>query len=467
MGGVLNVFGLGSLGVNTDKNDINLEDGELRKAQNAIHDPAGSMGGIRKRRGLTKVNSIAAAGAIRGAVGVPITKPSTRRFLAGQWTGTTGAWNTSTDAWATGGTGSGPDSYDAAADPRTPEKVTTNLANSSTRQFAFGGRPGVVYKNKFYYAGNDYTQGTTAPTVRVWDGTIDFVLTTIPYNPDIGSTTAAAAILCMIVAEDQIYISTYDGGSYAVNGVKGRVFQMDPHTGALTQMGARFPTDGARSIYAIAWHNKQLWTATFTGGISATQKVYRMRPGIDTGWTQDTASMGANGPVTEMMSFQGQLYLGAMADVGGNVLMRVRSTAGVYTTSKTVLDNEGGGTPVMASFGEWHHFGAMAVFKSNLYAVYYNRVGTGTTGDQYVRVYKYTGSAWSVVHAPAANHADAVPYQTALIHDGFLYFLSSPSINGSTGANRILKTADGTTWTSITSSQLTNNSSGALGVITS
>ena len=466
MPGQLNLYNLGQLGVNVDLNPLQLEDGMLSKAQNATTDSIGSDGGLRKRPGLVKINSVAAAGAIQGAVAVPIAKPATREFIAGQWTGTTGAWNVSTDAWATGATSGGPDGYDANATPRTPEKVTTNLANQDTRQFAFGGRPGVMYKNKFYYAGNNYTQGTTAPTIRVWDGTTDYVLNTIPYNPDIGSTTAAAAILCMIAANGKIYLSTYDGGSYAANGVKGRVFELDPDNGTLIQMGARFPTDGARSIYAIAWHNKRLWTATLTGGLTATQKVYRMRPDVETGWTQDTASMGGPGPVTEMLSFQGQLYLGCMADTSSAALVRVRSTAGVYSTSLTPALNEGGAVPTMASFGAYNHIGAMVLFGGNLYVAYYNRIGTGTTGDRFTRIYKYTGSAWSVVYSPAANNGDCVPYQTALVHNNILYFLSSPSVDGTTAANRILKSSDGTTWTSV-STPLTNNSSGALGVITS
>jgi hypothetical protein len=40
--GKLNCYNLGSLGVNVDKNPVQLEDGELTKAQNAIHDPTGS-----------------------------------------------------------------------------------------------------------------------------------------------------------------------------------------------------------------------------------------------------------------------------------------------------------------------------------------------------------------------------------------------------------------------------------------
>lgn len=468
MAGKLSVYGLGSLGVNVDSNPINLEDGELTKSQNAIHDPVGSGGGLRKRPGLVKINSIAAAGSIVGAVNVPLVKPSTYKFFQGRRiNATTAGWNVSTDEFANAATTGGPDGFDANATPRVPDYVWATLANTDDRQYAFGGRPLVTYKNRIYYAGNDYTVGTTAPSIRMWDGTVDYKLATIPYNPDT-AVAVSRAILCMIVGGDgKIYLTTYDGGSYAGNTVKSRVFQFDPENGVLQQIGSRFPfaAETARVPYALAWHMGRLWTATFTGGVTATQRSYFIRPGLDTNWTNESASVGANGPICGLQSFQGQLYLLSMADAGAAALIRLRSTAAAYSTAKTPALNEGGSVPVMSDFGIFNHWGGSAVFGGNLYVAYFNYNAADTA--RYARIYKYDGTTWTIPFFPDANADTAVPYHSAFVVNGKLYMVSSPSYDGTAGVvNRILRTADGTTWTDV-SSGLTSNSQTGFGVITS
>ena len=466
MPGRLNLYNLGSLGVNVDKNPIQLEDGELSKAQNATHDAIGSEGGLRKREGLTKINSVAAAGSLQGAAGIPLPRVATRTFIAGRYTGTTPGWNTSTDDFATSLTTGGPDGYDVSAVPRLPANVWTSLANDDDRQRCFSGRPMCRYKNRLYYAGNDYTVGTTPPTIRVYDGTIDYVLTTIPYNPDIGSTTQVSAILCMITANNRIYLSTYDGGSYAANGAKGRIFEIDPENGSVLQVGSRFPIspDTARIPYAMAWYLGRLWIGTFSGGVTATQRVYFIRPGIDDDWTQDSANAGANGPVTDMVQFQGQLYFATMADSGAAVLVRVRNTTGTYSTSLTVALNEGGAIPIMSDFGKYNHMGAAIVFEDALYMSYFNKNGADT--NLYARIYKYDGTSWTIPFSPAANATTAVPYSNAFVHNGKVYFVSAPSSDTSATHNVILSSDDGATWTEIRT-VLDDISTSTLGVITS
>jgi hypothetical protein len=62
---------LGLKGVNVDKDPLELEDDELRQAQNTIHEPLGRNAGITKRPGLTPFNTAVLTGAIRGGIGVP------------------------------------------------------------------------------------------------------------------------------------------------------------------------------------------------------------------------------------------------------------------------------------------------------------------------------------------------------------------------------------------------------------
>ena len=455
--------------MNVDKSPIHKEDGELLRAQNCIIDPLGVEGGIRKRPGLLKVNSSAAAGAIQGITPVPIAKPTTRTFIFGRYTSNTvSGWNTSTDGFTTSPTTGGPDTFDATnAVPRAPTKLWPGYNDASTGDDVFAGRPSVTYRNRFYYAGNDYTLNTTAPTVHMWDGTTDYVLAHVPPSADVG--TQSLAIVCMIAANQRIYFTTYDGGSAAATTVKARVFELDPEDGSVAQLGSRFPisADTQRgAAYSLAWHMGRLWTsaAVGPGGLSST-KTYFIRPGIDTDWTLDNTSSTTGDSIANMLSFQGQLYLGhAKSSAGVASIVRVRSTLAAYSTSLTAALNEGGAVPVMTSFGIWQHFGAMAVFNSNLYVAYYNRA-TDTT--KYARVYKYTGSAWSVVYSPAVDNAASVPYHGALVHNGVLYMWSSPTNaeSGATDINQLIYTTDGTTWTSVGTSLLDSLSASEFGVI--
>lgn len=484
MPGKLNVFGLGSLGVNVDKNPLNLEDGELVKAQNTIHDPSGSMGGIRKRKGLTKVNSVAAAGAVKGAIGVPISigtagndipavAPNSRLFIqARRITTTTAGWNTSTDAWTTSPTTGGPSGYDASATPRVPDYLWPGMAESGDTQghtrAAYSGRPGCMYNNRFYYAGNDYTYQVSNPTIRMFDGVQDFLLGRVPSR----GTTIAEAVIDMIVGGDGlIYFTTFDSGVSSANTMKTRVFQLDPESGAITQVGSAFPIspEATRVASPICWHQGRIWTRTIGAGIAAvSQKVYYLRPGIDTDWTLEATEAFESGVV--LASFQGQMFQGTRVDAANAARIRVRSPLGVYSTSLTVALNEGGSVPVIpSSFGYGNHFGSAAVFNGNLYASWYDGQATSTTtvGDRYMRIYKYTGSAWSVVFSPAANDADNVPYNQAIVLGGKLFFVSAPARDSTNTLNRMIYTSNGSSFTSVTTAILDDVSGGFLGLIAS
>lgn len=494
MPGKLNVYGLGSLGVNVDKNPINLEDGELPKAQNAIHDPAGSMGGIRKRRGLIKHNSVAAAGGIKGAIGVPIgigtagnpipavysgggTGGGQSFFQGRRITSTTAGWNTTTDTWTTSPTTGGPDSYDAAATPRVPDYLWPGVAPSGDNvhhhyRAAYSGRPGVMYKNRFYYAGNDYTYQTTAPTIRMWDGSRDVLLCRIPGVYTVSSRVEAEAVIDMTVGGDGfIYLTVFMSGLVAANTSKGRVFQLNPDGGALVQIGSGFPIspDTYRFPYTIQWNQGRLWTRTMgnltTGG---TGLVYYIRPSIDTDWTLETTEAGV-GDCNLMFSFQGQLYMAMRVDQNIGAYIRVRSPLGVYSTSKTAALNEGGTTPTIPiNFGYGNHFGAAATFNGNVYVSYYDSGDTTATdsGDRFLRIYKFDGTTWTVVYAPAANDPDNLPYSYATVLQGKIFFVSpAERTSGAAVLNRMLYSSDGVSWSSVTTSILNDASGGILGSI--
>lgn len=70
--GQLKLSSPGSGGVNADADPLNLDDLELRLAQNAIVDPLSSGAGLGKRPGLVVWTTTPASGAILGGIGVPL-----------------------------------------------------------------------------------------------------------------------------------------------------------------------------------------------------------------------------------------------------------------------------------------------------------------------------------------------------------------------------------------------------------
>lgn len=470
-------------------NPVQLEDGELVKSQNAIHDlESGTGGSLKNRRGLVKINSIAAAGSINGAIGVPITvgtagntgesfspaiAPDVRTYLvARRITSTTSGWNTSVDLFTTSVTTGGPDDYDASADPRVPDYIWTGVEDDTTHhkyRALWSGRPGVMFDNRFYYAGNDYTAGTTSPTIRMFDGESDFLL---GYVPPREGTVCLRGVMNMIVGGDEfIYFTTLDAGVYNANTMKVRVFQLDPETGEIRQVGEQFPLtpETVRVPFALAWHQGKLWTRTFGGGpTSVSHHVYSIIPDVITAWVIDeTDAAGGTGVQSNfLISFKGQLYMMLPQDALSAALVRVRSSLGAYTTSHTVTTVQAG-APSMGTFGYANGFVSGAVFGGNLYLAYWNQEGAAgdNTGDKYLRIYKFDGTTWSVVYAPAANDPDNVPYNHAIVIGGRLFFVSSPARTNTNALNRIIYTANGTSFTAVTTTVLDHDSGGFMGAI--
>lgn len=60
------------MGVNTDKNPLELNDNELIQAQNATTELTSGRSSMRKREGLIALNGSVAAGGIRGGIGVQL-----------------------------------------------------------------------------------------------------------------------------------------------------------------------------------------------------------------------------------------------------------------------------------------------------------------------------------------------------------------------------------------------------------
>lgn len=63
---------LGLFGVNVDKNEHELNDNELRQAQNAIREPLGNISGLANRPGLIAFNTTTLTDPVLGGIGALI-----------------------------------------------------------------------------------------------------------------------------------------------------------------------------------------------------------------------------------------------------------------------------------------------------------------------------------------------------------------------------------------------------------
>lgn len=465
MAGKLDVYSLGSLGVNTDKNPLELEDGELFKSQNAIHDPLGSLGGLRKRAGLVKLNSVAAAGAINGAIGVPLLVGSAgdevpavtpdsgvfSLFLGRRITSATSGWNTTNTAFASSVTTGGPDGYAATATPIVPDRLTAamfagELAGQKALYAVNVGSPCAMYKNRFYYAGNDYTLGTTPPTLHMWDGATDYRVAVLPTRAGV----QRQGILNILATADALYLVSYDSGSTSASTLLVTLFSFDPQSNALTQLGSLFPIAGQNVPFKIGWSQNRLWVRTFTTQSGDTNyRTYYLRPGIDTDWTLDETVAAANRGCSDILQFNGQTFFamreGAASTTGA--VISVRSTLGVYSTSKQAQLNEGSGT-VIGSFASSNQFCKLITFQGNLYASYWD----DDASHHYSRIYKFDGSTWTLVYSSAQDGSTAVPLVHAAAIGGKLHFFSSSEDGRANLIEVILQSPDGTTWTDVSAS---------------
>lgn len=83
--GMIRVADLGANGVNTDKNPLELQDGEFTQAQNASTENENGVSTLKKRPGLIKFSE-EASGVVLGGIGIPLSDrlTGTRLFYIGR-----------------------------------------------------------------------------------------------------------------------------------------------------------------------------------------------------------------------------------------------------------------------------------------------------------------------------------------------------------------------------------------------
>ncbi len=445
-------------GVNTTKNPIQLDDNELSKAQNAFRDTAGEHGALRKRPGLTKINSVALSGEILGFINVPLNPITIRRFLIGaDQTATAPAytWFTSVNEFGAISTVTTPGA--------TPKKALSEAC--------FFGVIGTTMLNKatqserlFIYPG-DHTAGAVWP-IRAWDGTVDRKLFDIPpytlgvvtqptlYNPTAASPPSdyVSQVCQLLLVGSKLYIVIADYVKPAV-GRWGRVLEYNFETRGLRQIGQGAGTltgdigDGGVLFRSLAYFQGYLYAgvgSTTTGYNCTDAGIWKIQPDTESTWVRElTLESGTVGEIpTCFAEYRGQLYAGLQDYDSAAQRLLVRATDGTWSQSTSFGTAAGSGWLTMKVFG------------TNLYATSYDNAATDATS-----IHKFDGSSWTAVKT--ITEADCRMYVELVVHDDRIYALGAES---TTGTGRVSHSDDGTTWVDITTG-LTADVTSVFGVL--
>lgn len=445
--GKIDLYNLGSKGVNTTKSAIHLDDGELVQAQNMQPDPRGEFGGVKTRDGLVAINSSAASGTIMGAVSVALPLVVTRTVYVGRQNSSSvgQGWNKTTDAFATTAT--------AVTTPGAPKDDNTNTdmdqaPGSSNAEEWKNGVVSAVVNNKLYYASNDYTETSTAAVIRVFDPILltDTELLRVPKHPLSG--TEPQEITFMHTVGQRLFVGVFDDNNAGV--FIARVMELNLTAGSFSQVGNHFalasPGTGSQEVPICATHSQgRLWVGT--RGLTAVSGEGRVlwldttitNTSINLTWTLDhETSVNANGSAAlSMATYKGILYIAT--GVSNNAIagiVEARTPAGAVSSSL-----------VGASATAYNGFPSLVVFQNNLYATYHSQGPTAT-------IHKFDGTSWSTVFTAAGSQRVALKLATNLA-DTVMYAYGY-EITGSP-TNIMLTTPDGTTWTDRTTNINDNN----------
>lgn len=433
MGGKLNIYNLGDLGVVVDKSPIHEQDGELLRAQNAQVDSVGALGGIRKRDGLAKLNASALAGQVTGLLSLPLPDERTKvtTFLLALEPVNSNLWKSSTDGVSWSDVTTSPSRHVSSTNSGI-ESATTQIPSWNTIICSQGG--------KLYYPGNDYTNDTTAPNIHVWDGTTDATIATIPDNPATPAARPESVTSIVPYDETRLVVCTADRGT---SPGYSRVFLLDTVTGKITQVGRETTLWAGWIVNGVCVFQGKIWVGgqNTSGGLAS--KVYYARP-EDATWTLDNTFGTAHGYITGMAVFQGNLFVSFAADVGANGDVYQRTHLGVWT-EVYASNGTGAGNNVSSLI--------VNADGTKMFA-YQNKVSGGTT--PLISILETSnGTVWSTSYDISANLSDSYtkPGAPLLDANGHIYW---PLASGSAGTvGGLLKRTSAGVW-SVILSALTN-----------
>lgn len=313
-----------------------------------------------------------------------------------------------------------------------------NVPNNwnTTVSISHQGKNTAILGNVLYYI-----DVQAVKTVRAFDGFTDKLVLTIP---------TGLAVFSLYAANNTLFVATIDIASSGANGGTdtGTMYQFNPTTGELSQLGAQFPA--GHTPYSMTWAYSRLWVGTVVNDTNKTTagRVYWIRPGIDTAFTLDHTFATGEMWVASLATFQGSVYAALLQAQSGAQTTRVmvRSTAGVWTNSTTSADT--GGT-VLFGFEDllvWPPENSPITSPTSLlYATHYDAAHANAGGT----IFKFDGTSWTT-----ARTQDSL----AVAILGFM-FVTDPSSNkivpliavtgygGGSGSFAVSK--NGTSWTTL------------------
>jgi hypothetical protein len=424
MAGKINAFNLGALGVNVVNSPLHLPDGAWRTLQNGEFGSDESQGGIKKRGSLTKINSVALAGAVKAMVNVPFPLTSTKYLMLATNLGETETWKRSTDGAAF---------TDIAEADMVRALQNKNIFGMSTLELQ---TKAVTFGRSIYFPGNDYTPyngtGYTAPTYYTYDGNASYMVFRVPNAP--GAPGPAFTISDQLVANGVIYISVLDPGASVY--LAGRVLSFNPVTGTLEQIGNAFGDATLGAPVCIAWYQGRLWAGLHGNTGTQIGRIYSIDPFSETTWVQETTGSALNAWVTGLYAFQGKLYAAFEPNNVGTVgAIWSRTSAGVWAASFT---ESGAGTQhYQQTWAEWEDTNGTPL-------LFYGRANGASTVCEILR---YNGSGWAVDLDIDTAYAAKLP-ATAFLWEDNLYWVCH-TVGGSTNSTTcfLLKRDIAGTWT--------------------
>lgn len=450
MPGKINNYAPGAGGVNLVKNPLQLDDAEVTQAQNADIVANAATGGrpIMAKRGGVQALTSALAGDVSGMVGLPLATTYVSTLYVGRGNETANTFGTSTDGTT----------FALTSAPILSAVITKQLSTASQAQ-PWAART-ASFRNKLFYAGNDYTRdfatptNGTAPPINLYNGTDAVELLELLPGPS-SDGSAVHNITDMIVANGVVYISTFEPTSTAPN-LRGRVLSIDLSTGQVTQVASAFgPSTGQMTGGApgcLCWFQGKLWVSLVNAvGTASVGKIVWAYPGVSTEWTADVSNL--SGPAFSIAVYKGQLYAGLDSTTGGGgsgerVMVR-SNAAGTWSAS------DAPGSPTTSG-----RYDNLIVYNDELYAHHFS----DQAGTDLNRIRKFDGTTWTtdrdlVGSGDVASGSARYPLN-AIVFNSALFF-SFPAALAAGTDGLVMKKAGGT-WSQALSSYNTN---GMLGIL--
>lgn len=402
MAGKLNLYNLGTQGVDLTKSVIHADEGTLRHAQNAVPDPRGEFGGIAKRDGLGEINAMSIGGPVGGVVDAPL--PAKARIYIGyDNTGDTGFLTSE-------------DGFDSE-----PVFVPGQVVGleASAWSVAGGQKRGCVVDNKFFYPPSLGITFTDSPPIWVLDGKVDREFARVPSEPVTG---VQGPVLAMLPYRGTVYLITGAKDFQGSSSASGNAFTLNPITGEIRKLGSSSPDGRIPTCMVVSVGRLFVGTTYEAQTPTNGGRVYSVPVHGSNQFIQDVEV--AHGDVSALEEHKGLVYAATGNDqsaTGGQVYRR--SEAGAWTAIKTL-------SSATASYTSLLSFGG------NLYASYRD----SNTQEAYVD--EFDGTTWTTV---LTNNSVPLP-RMVLFKFGTRMFAVDGS--GQAGGS-LFYTDDGTTWTEV------------------